>query len=122
MKIYIGHNRGFDFLKDLYAPLKDSKLAIDHEFIFPHERTQDAYPSKNLFTNKGCDLVVAETSFPSTGLGIELGWADAFGIKIVCLVKEGAKISGSLKAITKEILVYKDSVDLVNKLSNYLSK
>ena len=29
------------------------------------------------------DLVIADISYPSTGVGIELGWADCFNIRVI---------------------------------------
>ena len=122
MKIYVSHSRSFDFVKELYEPLKKSVLANVHQFIFPHDASQESYPSKKLFADKTCDLVLAEVSFPSTGEGIELGWADIAGVKIVCAYKEDAKISGSIKIIAKDFLVYKNSEDLISKLTKYLNQ
>lgn len=34
---------------------------------------------------KTCDLMIAEVSLPATGLGIELGWAKAFKVPILCM-------------------------------------
>lgn len=34
---------------------------------------------------KACDLVVAEVSVPSLGVGYELGWATALGKPVLCL-------------------------------------
>jgi hypothetical protein len=121
MKIYVSHSLSFDFVKELYEPLQKSALAANHQFIFPHDQGHEAFPSKKLFADKACDLVLAEVSFPSTGQGIELGWADSSGVKIVCASKKGTKISGSLGVIVKDFLIYKDSDDLVRQLLNYLS-
>ncbi len=114
MKIYISHDRSSDFTNELYIPLREAKLQV--EFIFPHEES-DPYNSKELFRSRGCDFVLAETSIPSTGQGIELGWADVFGIPIICFYKNGTKPSRSLQVISKKIIEYHDSSDLVNKLT-----
>jgi hypothetical protein len=121
MKIYVSHSRSFYFVKELYEPLKKSALAGNHQFIFPHDTSQEGYPSKDLFMDKGCDLVLAEVSFPSLGQGIELGWADIESVKIVCAYKDGAKISDSLKMVSKDFFTYKDSDDLIAKLTQYLN-
>lgn len=116
MKIYVSHSRSFDFVKELYEPLQKSALAVIHQFILPHNQGWETYPSKKLFSDNACDLILAEASFPSTGQGIELGWADTEGIKIICAYKEGSKVSGSLRFLTKDFLVYKDTDDLVHQL------
>ena len=122
MKIYVSHSRSFDFINELYQPLKSPSLSGNHQFILPHELSQEDYPSKKLFIDKGCDLVLAEVSFPSTGQGIELGWADIAGIKIICVSRKTSKVSGSLKVVCTDFLIYNDAGDLIEKLLNYLSK
>ncbi len=120
MTIYVSHSRDFDFDKGLYQPIKNSELAKNHNFIFPHDKATEIYPIKELLQNKKCDLILAEVSFPSTGQGIELGWANLIGVKILCVHKEDKRISGSIKTVTENIFSYKDSADLINKLVDYL--
>lgn len=116
MKIYVAHSRSFDFHKELYEPLKNSSLAREHTFVFPHEESAEPFSSKELFQNES-DLVIAEVSYPATGLGIELGWADMLKVPVVCIYKKGAQISASLKVITRTFLEYSDASDLVAKVS-----
>jgi len=115
MKIYIAHSRNFDFQKELYNPIKNSPIGKEHTFIFPHEESGESFGSKELF-KKGCDLIIAEVSHPSTSLGIELGWADMLNAPIICIYRKDSKISGSLKAVTKTFLEYSDTDDLINKI------
>lgn len=118
MRIYVSHSRSFDFQKDLYDPLKNANLPV--EFIFPHEKSNSQTDSKELFENHECDYVLAEVSFPSTGQGIELGWANIFNIPVICFYKKDSKPSNSLKVITDKIIEYNDMKELVVKLSNRL--
>ncbi len=118
MKIYISHSTNFDFKKELYEPLKNSGL--QHEWIFPHNTTTEQYNSKELFANNDCDLVIAEVSHSSIGLGIELGWANIAQIRIVCVYKTNSKYSSSLKSVSNEFLGYTDSVDLVEKIKQII--
>lgn len=115
MKIYMSHAKGSPFENELYAPLKESHLPV--EFIFPHDNNQNPYNSKDLFANKKCDLVLAEVSYPATGQGIELGWADIFGVPIICFYKTGSKPASSLRVITDKIIEYSNPSDLINKLT-----
>ena len=73
MKIYVAHSREFNFKKELYKPLRDSKLGNKTNFVFSH-KTKAFSPSRKKI--KSVDYVIAEVSYPSTGLGIELGWAN----------------------------------------------
>ena len=120
MKIYVSHSRSFDYKKDLYDVLENSGLNL--EFIFPHKDSEEAFDSKSLFQNKQCDLILAEGSYQATGQGIELGWANILGFKIVTIYKEGSHLSNSLRKISVEVIEYVDSSDLVNKLTVYFQQ
>ena len=117
MKIYFGHSKSFDFKRELYKPIRDSELDKKHEIIFPHE-TEEFINSKNII--KDCDLIIAELSFPATGLGIELGWAEILKTPVLCVYKKGSKISGSLKVVTKDFIEYSDSEDLIKKIKEFV--
>ena len=117
MKIYVCHSTAFDYEKELYEPLR-RELATKHEIILPHDSGDDFNSSDAI---KSSDMVLAEVSFPSTGQGIELGWADAAGVPIVCIHKTDATPSGALPYISKDLLGYIDEADMVSKITHLLS-
>lgn len=112
MKIYVSHKRG-PAQNDLYSLLKSVK---GHEFILPHESNSELFDSKNLFQNKQCDLVLAEVSEPSTGQGIELGWASMLMIPIICVYRKGSCPANSLRSISATLIEY----DGYDSLKTYL--
>jgi len=118
MKIYVTHSSDFDYQKELYLPLRNSHLNKLHEITLPHEFTVDQFNSKEFM--KECDLILAEVTYPSTGQGIELGWANLYKIPIVCIFKRGIKPSGSLLAVSDKFIEYKNSEDLIQKVSDDL--
>lgn len=120
MKIYIGHSREFNYKEELYKPIRNSRLNDEHEIIFPHEVHEEAKDFVTRDIIKTCDVMVAEVSFPATGLGIELGWANSSKCPIICIYKKGSKISGSLKVICDKFIEYTDKKDLVDKLDKSL--
>ncbi len=120
MRIYIAHSREFDFKNDLYAPLRRSAFNERHTFILPHENSDAPHSSKEFFQTE-CDLVIAEVSFPSTGLGIELGWADALKVPIACIHKTGSAISGSLRLVCSSFSEYADADDMVAKIEGIVT-
>ncbi|HUD44891.1 MAG TPA: hypothetical protein VMR41_05080 [Patescibacteria group bacterium] len=120
MTIYFSHSKSFDYKKELYEPLRNSELAKHHCFIFPHDESDNPYGTKELFQSKNCDLVVAEVSFPATGQGIELGWAEMLQIPIVCLYKKDAKVASSLRIISSKFIEYKDSESMIEDLTKLL--
>jgi hypothetical protein len=122
MKIYIAHSSGYDFKNELYAPLENSALVKNHQIILPHKDVPVDNPMNTKEAVATMDLVIAEVSFPSTGQGIELGWADYFKTPIVCIYKKGSKFSSALKLLTKDFIEYNDAADMVNKLTTLIEK
>ncbi len=120
MTIYISHSTTIDYKNDLYPLIRNSELNTRYEFILPHESGSEQYNTKELFASGICDLVIAECSAPSTGQGIELGWADSYKIPIVCICKKGKLSSSSIKVLTKNLFEYDDGGDLIVKISSYL--
>ena len=117
MKIYVSHATGFDFVKQLYEPIKNSKLRDIHDFTFPHKNEESVHARELI---KSSDMVFAEVSFPSTGQGIELGWASLFNVPIVCFSRKGSKTSGSLKYVSDQFIEYDDADDLMVRLTAFL--
>ena len=114
MKIYIGHSSNLEYEEELYEPLKNSVLEKVHRMIFPHESTE--FSNSKKFLKNDCDLFIAEVSRASTGLGIELGWADQFDVPIICVCYKDAQPSEALKTVTGSIIRYKNKNELVEKL------
>lgn len=121
MKIYIAHSQSFDYKKELYKTLEESILSNDHELIFPHKESDTLFNSKSFFQTN-CDLIVAEVSYPSIGLGIESGWADLYKIQIICIYKKGKVFSNSLRAVSDTFIEYSDSGDLIFFLNQIIKK
>ena len=119
MKIYLGHSREFDYETKLYEPIRQSAFFAEHEFVFPHADPGDVQKTNDYLKN--IDLFVAEVSYPSTGLGIELGWAHDLGKRIVCVYKTDSTPSGSLKSITDQILSYSNTEELLEIISTHES-
>lgn len=111
MDVYVGHSSGYDFQVRLYRPLKDSKLFREHNVVLPHE-TEGLFDSKSFF-QENCDLFIAEVSEASTGLGIELGWADLFDVEIILISEKEATTSSSLKALDSDHVKYENPDEII---------
>lgn len=121
MKIYIAHSSGFDFKQELYLPLRKSNINNIHTIILPHEISKEQYPTKHELPS--IDLVVAEVSFPSTGMGIELGWADMLGKKVILLRKTESKVSAALGVLNIFANIeYSSAQDMITKLEAEIAK
>jgi len=103
MKIYIAHSRDFDYINELYLPLKNSDIFKEYDVILPHDG--DNYKHGRDFY-KSIDLVIAEVSFPSTGLGIELGFLYDDNKPIYCIHQGDKKISSSISVVASNINAY----------------
>jgi hypothetical protein len=114
MKIFISHATSSNYQEELYAPLRNSELNTKHEIILPHENGQDI-STKDII--RDCDLVVGEVSTPSFGQGIELGWANASYVTILCFYKTGATVSDSLKYVTESMYAYDSIEELIKKIT-----
>ena len=105
MQVYLAHATSFDYQQELYAPLQ--QLSIPQvKLIFPHLQTAQPIHSKQLIA--ASHLILAEVTYPSTGMGIELGWAEQLVKPIYALYREGCTYSSSLKLITTAIYSYQD--------------
>jgi hypothetical protein len=122
MNIFVSHASSSDYKKELYQPIRQSDLNKKHRFILPHESSSVPYETKALFASKICALIVAECSYPSTGQGIEIGWANVFKIPILCIHKKGTVYSGALKVVVDDFLEYADANDMIKKLEIYLKR
>ena len=116
MKIYIAHPTDMDYENEIYKPLRSDSFFFQHELILPHEESNEMINTRNDYKN--IDIVIAECSKPSTGVGIELGWFYDEGKPIYCFYKTGIKPSGSVAVVAKEVIEYSDGNDLVNKVKN----
>jgi hypothetical protein len=117
MKIFVTHASNFDYINKLYKPLRESVLDKKYEFIFPHEEGSEKL-TKDII--KSCKIVIAECSLPSTGQGIELGWANIYNVPIFCLYERGNKISGALHFVSDTYIEYSNEEDIIKKIQDIL--
>ncbi len=118
MKIYVAHSSDFDYQNELYVPLKNSEFFKQHEFILPHD--DNNYKHERDFY-KSIDLVIAEVSYPSTGLGIELGFLYDDNKPIYCIHQSDKKISSSISVVASNINVYSnldEMTEIVKKITD----
>ncbi|KKQ51787.1 hypothetical protein A2865_03275 [Candidatus Woesebacteria bacterium RIFCSPHIGHO2_01_FULL_39_17] len=119
MKIFVSHSSSYDYVNKLYKPLQKSQINKDHKIFLLHEDRKDVL-TKDII--KKSDVIVAEVSFPSTGQGIELGWANLYNIPIICCYQYASKPSGSLKYLAKDFIIYKNKDQMIEKLAIALEK
>lgn len=116
MKLYLAHSTSFDYLREFYEPLRHE--LSDHEIVYPHDENSEGVKSKEIIPT--CDAVIAEVSFPSTGQGIELGWADANNIPIICIYRKGSSVSTALRFISQNQFEYESESDMIDQIMTAL--
>lgn len=119
MIIYFPHSRQLDYEK-FYSAIRASKILANHTLILPYEKSASPENSKSVIKN--ADLIIAEVSYPGTGLGIELGWAEAFKKRVICIYKYDFHIASSLKYVSKDFISYDSYSDIIKKLETNFKK
>lgn len=120
MKIYISHSKQLDYVKNLYKPIREDKELQKYEIILPHEITSESANTREFY--KSLSVVIAEVSYPATGMGIELGWAYDDEIPLYCLYQRGHKISGSLKVICNHFIEYTSQAELLSLVKKIIEE
>lgn len=119
MKVYVAHSQQLPYQDELYQPIRTSVLNAEYEFVLPHETSQAPYNS--LDQAKTFKALIAEVSFPSTGLGIELGWFNALGLPILCLQRAGSQVSPSVQLVATQYVVYDDTNSMLMAIQQFLT-
>ena len=113
MRIYIVHSTSIDYKKEIYEPLRSDGFFLKHELVLPHEDSNNISNSREDYKNY--DIVIAECSEPSIGVGIELGWLYDDKKPIYCFVKSGLHPSGAVASIAEKVIEYNNKQDFVGK-------
>jgi len=109
---------------------EDMRVAIrtavpDAKCIEPEGRLLPEIIAETAFDGiKACDVLVADISEYSIGVGVEIGYAFGLGKQIVLIAKETAKdeISPFLRGIAPDILFYSSVGDLSRQLARALRR
>jgi hypothetical protein len=84
---------------------------------------QDVY-ARDVAWIKSCDLLLAEVSTPSHGVGYEIGYALSLGKKVLCLHRKGGKVSKMILGNPDSNLTvydYETGEQAVQLLNHYLA-
>lgn len=114
MKVFVAHASSFNFKDKLYVPLRASVLNAEHDILLPQEKEIEEITREHI---KHCDVLVADVSAPSLGAGIEMGWADAFGVPVIAMAEKGSHVSFSIDNVVSERFEYESPEDMVAKLT-----
>ncbi len=69
-----------------------------------------------------CDILIAEVTNPSLGVGYEIAYAEKLHKKVICICEENINLSAMIKGNRNIILItYKLVAELEEKLLQYLN-
>ena len=134
MKIYVsgsiyGGTEKIETYKILVEELEKYGEVLTKQIADPNtiknevnQKDEDIYTDlENKLIN--CDLVFAEVTIPSLGVGYELGYADKLGKKIIAIYdcQYTKKVSTMIRGNSKiKLIPYKDINEIINKLEDLL--
>lgn len=118
MKIYFWHTKRFEYINEIYEAIINSKFYQENEIVLPHKDSNLAFNSKEYL--KSCDLMIAEISYPSLSLGIEMWWANLYWCKIICIYKKWTKVSKSLETVSDTFLEYENIEEIIEIIEKYI--
>jgi len=131
MKIYFaaslsGKNKHKESYESIVNSLKDlgHKLISDHVLKTDYESVKNAsdrelvkYYKKTLHNISDSDLIVAEVSHPTIGIGHEISLAMEKGKPAIVLYEEGVPIPQILKAVPSgNVKTYKYTLENINQI------
>ena len=119
MRIYLSHSKNINY-KNLYK--KFEEIFSNNNFIFPYQNNTEPVDSSKFLKEGNCDLLLAEVSVPSTGQGVEIGWANANKIPIIFFYKKGSDVSRSLRFLSNKIIKYDSLENLFIEFKKYLNE
>ena len=73
---------------------------------------------------RGSDVLIAEVSVPSHGVGYEIGFALGIGKPVLALYQQGRKVSKMISGNPDahlQVQAYQNSIDVVDRLREFLS-
>ncbi len=123
-------------LEAVYQQIVAALTADGHEIPTSHLAETEVVENERMLTPqyvyerdvdwiKNCDILVAEVSVPSHGVGYEIGLALNIGKPVLCIFQEGRKVSKMISGNPNPMLVLKNYSTLEEVLSiarNFLKK
>ncbi len=96
----------------------DNKLTIDGEKL-----KDEIIYQRDIAMIKDCDILIAEVSNPSLGVGYEIGYAEKLNKKIVCLCESNINLSAMINGNKNIRVIYYEKIgEIENKLKKYLEE
>ena len=104
-----------------HGEVLDKHVADPNVLTLEGDKTPEEIYLRDIKWIKECDMLVAEVSTPSLGVGYELSYAEQLNKDIIVIYDSKVKVSSMIlgNEYFKKIS-YNNSEDLINKLSNII--
>ena len=110
-------------LLEKYGEVIDKHVASPNVFELETGLTQEDKYNRDVKWIKECDILVAEVSTPSLGVGYEVGYAEKLGKRVICICDKEVKLSCMINGNTyNELIIYQDVDDLLSQLEAKLKE
>ncbi len=121
-----GRDKAEDY-KKIVDILKKYAIILDEHVANPKlDSTGEKISDEDIYKRdvnwiNECDLLVAEVTNPSLGVGYEIGYAEKLNKKIICLYEQKTNLSGMISGNPKLLLIsYDKPENLELKLKEYI--
>ena len=135
MKIYVsgsiyGGTQKIDTYKILIDELEKYGEVVDKQIADPNTTENEKYQNdEDIYKDLekkliNADIIFAEVTIPSLGVGYELGFADKIGKKIIAIYDETytPKVSTMIRGNKRiKLIPYTNIEDIINNLEKYLN-
>lgn len=114
-------NNEVESLKQLFKKHHMELLVFVDQYNFKPNQEKDMMETafKEIDT---CDVLIAELTTKSIGVGIEIGYAHAKKKPVIYLYKKNAEYSTTAAGSSTHVIAYENELDLNQSMENYLSQ
>ena len=108
-------------LLEKYGEVLDKHVANPNVTQMEQNNSLEFIYNRDINWIKECDIVVAEVSTPSLGVGYEISYAESLRKRVICLCDETVRISAMIGGNNNiELIKYKGQEDVLIKLEEKL--
>ncbi len=121
LAVPLSFGRDLGFAKRIAEVLKKLGYEITSPWVLDEDpswgMTAEAITKRDLEAIETSDLLVADVSRPSTGVGMEIMYALMKGVKVICVTRVGLPISGLVAGNPDiSLVIISDEEELEEKL------
>ena len=108
-------------LLEKYGEVLDKHVANPKVFELEKNVTMKERYERDIKWINECDILVAEVSTPSLGVGYEIAYAEKLNKRVICIYDESITVSAMITGNDYvELITYKNINDLLSKLESKL--